>query len=175
MGLTVPECWLSTFGSPRMPEGMPSECHRRDETGTRPRGARSERWAKGADVSLRWNDRQVPELGKRVQQLLDASRFTLCTSEVVEVSHAEEDKGAKLLIRLQDGQMVRPPPTGTLSVPARALHWGRAVTLAWAEAKRQVETVIITHTHASSGRRRHTVCVSSQVRAAVALTLQPPG
>jgi hypothetical protein len=26
-----------------------------------------------------------------------------------------------------------------------------------------VETVIITHTHASSGRTRHTVCVSSQV------------
>lgn len=41
-----------------------------------------------------------------MQELLDASRFTLCTSEVVEVSHAEEDKGAKLLIRLQDGQMV---------------------------------------------------------------------
>jgi adenine C2-methylase RlmN of 23S rRNA A2503 and tRNA A37 len=57
---------------------------------------------------VRGDERQVPELGKRVQELLDA-QFTLCTSEVVEVSHAEGDKGAKLLIRLQDGQMVRPP------------------------------------------------------------------
>jgi hypothetical protein len=114
--------------------------------------------------------RQVPDLGKRVQELLDASRFTLCTSEVVEVSHAEEDKGAKLLIRLQDGQMV-----GALSLPGggvthtRRAHVPRMMLRPGVVGGcgRQVETVIITHTHASSGRRRHTVCVSSQVRCAV--------
>jgi hypothetical protein len=41
-------------------------------------------------------DTQVPDLGKRMQELLHASAFTLCTSEVVEVSHAEGGKVGSL-------------------------------------------------------------------------------